>query len=901
MRSLTRSLWLVALLTSGGIAVSVCLSSADGRVPGPYDRQVTENVARLGSDSSNDRAGAAEALGFLRAYSAERPLVERLKDDSPEVRRQAAMSLAWCGGRTAIGPLLDALEDKDWVTRQAAHVSLPNLTGMEFPFHATAPAEKRFEQAKAWRNWWATMPADRPPKELLELLAGPDNLAFGRPVTASATYRGPPSILTDGNIGPEYWQTKLVPFPQWVTVDLGRPVEIDQVVIHQWGAVMVMTDYELATSLDNKKFEVIKRSRGSTPVTLGIDFPARKARYVRITSFASANPMYPTTFYEIEVNRPGKVKFTYADPIEWRQERALRALGVLGGRGATKAILECLGPNPTDSPKYRPRARTGIRSLGRLREEAGFQALVKLLDNTMWARCAAEALGDFGDRRAVGPLLKAYSRYAKMLAPRRPGDVEKTTMMNEGRDPPEVPADDKTGFPSQDRMLDTPYSIAYALSRLPLDDPKDRAVLCKLAPRILCNMPGDHDTFIIYEPEVGHLLTRHLLEQSGLRQEACEHTFGLLGQPRRVAKPPEELVWPVFKSYLMAHWLPTVCIEKEDTPRLVALLKHKEGFVRLNAAKALGWLGDRRAVGPLAKILAEAKPEADYGYDGRFKFEEYRDPAPRWREGLIRAIGQLGAHEHTELIVRILNDERSVLEVRHAAAEALADLGNEKALAALGTAALEHSFHSIRHIARDALRYRGITLREKPAGQSTPTLPPSVSGASPRKMEAIVFIKGSNTIPNVHNTVQQCDNWRQTYVVTDSGPVYRPGRNLFVLRPPKPCGEVTPLTAFPDGYVAEPELSWDATHVIFTRRGQDDDPWWHVWRINVDGSGLVQLTKGPYHDVGPAYLPDGRIVFGSSRGGIRDEYHGYPCTALHVMNPDGSDMHPIATNIGRDN
>ena len=88
--------------------------------------------------------------------------------------------------------------------------------------------------------------------------------------------------------------------------------------------------------------------------------------------------------------------------------------------------------------------------------------------------------------------------------------------------------------------------------------------------------------------------------------------------------------------------------------------------------------------------------------------------------------------------------------------------------------------------------------------------------------------------------------------------------------------------------------------MIFTRREQND-PWWHVWRIGVDGSGLEQLTFGPYHHIQPAFLADGRIVFGCSRVGIRDEYHGYPCTSLHVMNADGSDIHTIATNIGRDN
>ena len=164
----------------------------------------------------------------------------------------------------------------------------------------------------------------------------------------------------------------------------------------------------------------------------------------------------------------------------------------------------------------------------------------------------------------------------------------------------------------------------------------------------------------------------------------------------------------------------------------------------------------------------------------------------------------------------------------------------------------------------------------------------------------MVFIKGSNNIPNTIGTVEQADRWRQTYVVTDSGPVYRPGRNLYVLRPARPDGEVDPPDQLQGGYVGDLELSWDASQAIFTHRGEND-PWWHLFRINLDGSGLEQLTDGPYHDVGPVYLPDGRIVFATSRSGIRDEYHGYPCTALWVMDADGGDMHPIATNIGRDN
>ena len=870
---------------------------------GPYDAQVAENVAKLSADRPLVRAAGTEALGFLRAYSAEGQMLDLLDDPDIEVRRQTAMALAWCGGRTSVPRLLGSLDDEDWVVRQAAHVSLTNLTGMEFPFTSTASTSVRNTQAKAWRDWWATVVSDRPPKEVLDLLVGYENLAGGRSATASTTYRGPADVLLDGEIGPDYWQTKNVKPPQWCTVDLDRTCRIGRVVIHQYSASFVMTEYELATSLDNKTFDVVKREKVRTPVELVVEFPPREVRYVRVTSFGSVNPKYPSTFFEIEINGAGEgntAKVEFDEPVEWRFERGLRALGALGGQGATEAILDVLGESPPTASRFRPMVAAGIRSLGRLREEAGFQALLGLLENTMWARRAADALGDFGDRRAVAPLLAAYPKYAKKL---------------DGGNPADVPRDDVMGFPSEDRMLETPYFISYALCRLPLDGPETVAALAKLAPLIITNMQGDHDTFMLYQPEVGHLVTRHLMEKSGRRQEACEHVFKQLAKPHDAQKPtepakppeaagPEEEVseWSVFRAYRMSTWLTAVCTDKKDLPRLLALLQHDEGWVRINAAKTIGWLGDKSAVEPIAKLLAATKAEADFGYSGAFKDEEYNDPAPRWREGLIRALGILKAHQHTDLIAGILNDERSVAEIRRAAADALADLGNKKALAVLEEASLNHSVYSVRHVARDAVRSHGGRIRRAPndttstAGPPLPAFAANPDGA----VKGIVFIKGSNSIPNTLGTVEQADLWRATYAVTDSGPAYRPGRNLYLLRPPRSDGKVTPLTNFPDGYVSEHELSWDGTQVVFSRRGQED-PWWQIWRINTDGTGLVQLTRGPYHHVGPTYLPDGRIVCATSHSGIRDEYHGYPCTALCIMNADGSGMHPVATNIGRDN
>lgn len=856
----------------------------------PYAEQVATEIGRLSGEPPLVRMRAAEALGFLRAYAAEPALIARLEDRAPEVRRQATLSLAWCGGRASVPALLGQLEDPDWLTRQAAQVSLTNLTGMEFPFDALASRETRVRQATVWREWWRGVPEHRPPAEVIRLLESvTQKEIIPWRVLASSVYRGPLEVLVDGALDTGYWQAKGVPFPQWCQIDLGRAMPVRSVAVYQYGPGLCMTSYEVATSRDGGRFESVACRQEKSPVELMVEFPPRDARFVRITSLGSEQKKYPATFREIEIN--GRRGQPVNAELAWSLERALRALGALGGDGATAAIINALGNSPATAQALRPAVRAGIRSLGRLGDPAGCDYLIALLEDPMWARCAAEALGDLGDRRAVGPLLEAYERFSKGL---------------DEKNPPEVPADDDMTFPSEDRMLETPFWIAYALCRLPLDAPDDRSRLKSLGPRFMANLPGDHDTFMLYQPEVAHLLTRRLLEAGGLRQEAAEQALVRLGQVRRAANPEPALVWPGFDERRVSPWLPCVCTERKDLPRLLALLTHPIGWVRINAAKAISWLGDPVAVAPIAGLLAEAKAEADYGWSKTWKEEEFNDPCPRWREGLLRALGKLKAGEQIGLITRILEDERSVLEVRHAAAEALSDIGSEAALTVLRRTATNHAFGSVRQVAQDALWARGMEPEAAPDGAPPvgETCRTEGAGELPcvfgTEFDAILFLKGDNDLPNTPQTVEQADRWRQTYVVTDEGPSYRPGDNLYLLQPPRPDGKVTALTRFPDGWLAEPELSWDGKQVLFARR-EKDSLWWHVWRVNVDGTGLQQLTRGPYHDVGPAFLPDGRIVFASSRTGIRDEYHGYPCTALHVMNADGSGMRPIATNIGRDN
>ena len=319
------------------------------------------------------------------------------------------------------------------------------------------------------------------------------------------------------------------------------------------------------------------------------------------------------------------------------------------------------------------------------------------------------------------------------------------------------------------------------------------------------------------------------------------------------------------------------------------------------------YVGDEWAVEPIAKILAESKPEAEYGFFGGFLFtkggkqghDEYEAKPPRWRVAFVRALGKLGAREHIPMLVEILNDQRNVVEVQHAAAVVLDEFGGDAAIAALKAANESHPFYSIRLVAREALWKRGLLDGAEETVASDFTGGGGLDDTVEKIDEdtAIVFIKGDNDMPNDF----QIDIWRQTYSTTDSGPTYRLGDNLYVLSSMGADGKVRQLTHFEDGYVADCEVSWDGKKIVFARRGGMKDPWWHVYEIKPDGTGLRQLTDGPYHDVQPVYLGDGRIVFSSSRIGVRDEYHGYLATGLTVMNGDGGDMHCIGFNLGRDN
>ena len=109
------------------------------------------------------------------------------------------------------------------------------------------------------------------------------------------------------------------------------------------------------------------------------------------------------------------------------------------------------------------------------------------------------------------------------------------------------------------------------------------------------------------------------------------------------------------------------------------------------------------------------------------------------------------------------------------------------------------------------------------------------------------------------------------------------------------------------GVYTHPELSWDATKLLFCYKGTPSGCT-KIYEIGVDGKSLRKVSDptaqlpcykgrhGGLHDLSPSYLPDGRIVFLSTRPAGLVPCANSGVSILHVMDADGSNMHPISVN-----
>jgi len=132
----------------------------------------------------------------------------------------------------------------------------------------------------------------------------------------------------------------------------------------------------------------------------------------------------------------------------------------------------------------------------------------------------------------------------------------------------------------------------------------------------------------------------------------------------------------------------------------------------------------------------------------------------------------------------------------------------------------------------------------------------------------------------------------------ETAPLY--GNGGLLCRLNVATGEKIILLKDAEGAVRDPVVHYDAKKILFSYRPGGTENY-HLWEINVDGSGLKQLTGGPHDDIEPAYLPDGDIVFVSSRCNRWVQCWLTKVAVLHRCGGGGENIRPISANPEHDN
>jgi hypothetical protein len=114
------------------------------------------------------------------------------------------------------------------------------------------------------------------------------------------------------------------------------------------------------------------------------------------------------------------------------------------------------------------------------------------------------------------------------------------------------------------------------------------------------------------------------------------------------------------------------------------------------------------------------------------------------------------------------------------------------------------------------------------------------------------------------------------------------------------AGEVRVLLDAEGGSIRDPQVHYDGRTVLFSyRRAQTDH--YNLYEIQVDGTGLRQVTRGPYDDYEATYLPSGDITFISTRSKRWVGCWKTQVGTLFRCDRNGKNIRPLSFNLEHDN
>lgn len=202
----------------------------------------------------------------------------------------------------------------------------------------------------------------------------------------------------------------------------------------------------------------------------------------------------------------------------------------------------------------------------------------------------------------------------------------------------------------------------------------------------------------------------------------------------------------------------------------------------------------------------------------------------------------------------------------------------------------EVNFHGIE--ARNALRTQRKRADELKQREREAAADMLLQSLDTEGVEAIVFAE---------RALYQDGHWYANisyYAESTERKTYVHGSALRVLQ--LETGEIRSLIDDPEGTIRDPAVHYDGRRILFSwRKGGTDT--FHLYTINSDGTALTQLTRGEYDDIEPAWLPDGGIVFVSSRCRRWVNCWLTQVAVIHRCDADGRHIRPLSANLEQDN
>ena len=143
---------------------------------------------------------------------------------------------------------------------------------------------------------------------------------------------------------------------------------------------------------------------------------------------------------------------------------------------------------------------------------------------------------------------------------------------------------------------------------------------------------------------------------------------------------------------------------------------------------------------------------------------------------------------------------------------------------------------------------------------------------------------------------------------------FRKGGGLYVFTPDASGdGKLRCIVDSSDGMITTADLSYDGKEIVFAwKRGglvmcnpvahiEDIDRSvsennYQIYRVNIDGTGLTQLTSGQHNNLDPCWLPDGGIGFISDRKPAYAYCYVVTSPVVYRMDHDGENQKRLSAN-----